>query len=239
MLDGLVEALTPWFSEWGLVIVFAATFIESSVVVASVFPGESVLLLGGFFASPAALGGASPPHALGEVIVIGFVGAVLGDIVGYWIGRAGGRWIVDRLGRFFFLPPRRLPMMERYFRSYGMRAILVGRFAPFLRSVRTLVAGTVRMPFTKFVLPDVLGAAVWVAAIATTGYVLGESWRVARRYMGAGGIVVLVLLLLAFALTWRRVGVRVERELDAQGAAAGLAEGTTGRQDPAEVPPGV
>lgn len=216
MIESLLEAITPWFEDWGLVIVFAATFLESSIVVASVLPGESVLLLGGFFSSPSATEGVEAPLALDHVIAVAFAGAILGDIVGYLIGRGAGRWIVDRLGRFFFLPPSRLPLMERYFRTYGMRAILIGRFAPFLRSIRTLVAGTVRMPFLRFLVPDVIGAGAWVAAIAATGFLLGESWRVAQRYLGAGGAVVLLFLLLAFALTWKRMGARLERELEAQ-----------------------
>lgn len=220
MLESLLDALTPWFEEWGLIIVFIAVFLESSIVVASVLPGESVLLLGGFFASPRALGAADQaPLVLGEVILVAFAGALLGDLVGYLIGRGAGRWLVRRLGRFFFLPPRRLPMMERYFRAYGMRAILVGRFAPFLRSIRTLIAGTVRMPFPRFLLPDVVGAAAWVSAIAATGFLLGESWHVAQRYLGAGGMVVLLVLVIVFALTWRRMGARLERELEAQAPA--------------------
>jgi len=225
VLDGLVDTLTPWFRDWGLIILFVATFIESSVVVASIFPGETVLLLGGFFASPSATGTADPIHQVTEVILWAFAGAVLGDIVGYLIGRWGGKKIVSRWGRYFFLPPKRLPLMERYFRSYGMRAILVGRFAPFLRSVRTLVAGTVRMPFGRFILADVIGGALWVTAIVVTGYVLGESWSVAKQYIGAGGAVVLAILVVLFALTWHRVGIRLEREMATQGAAADLEAG--------------
>ena len=233
MIESLLDAITPWFEDWGLIIVFAATFLESSIVVASVLPGESVLLLGGFFASPAATDRAQAPLALDEVIVVAFAGAVLGDVVGYLIGRGAGRWIVDRLGRFFFLPPRRLPLMEHYFRSYGARAILVGRFAPFLRSVRTLVAGTVRMPFTRFILPDLLGAGIWVSAIAATGYLLGESWRVAQRYLGAGGAVVLLVLIVLFALTWKGMGARLERELETQAPAGTMSDDA----EPPQAPP--
>lgn len=225
MLEGLIDQITPWFRDWGLLIIFLATFLESSVVIASVLPGESVLLLGGFFSSPSALTDApQPPLRLVSVIAVGFAGAFAGDVIGYLIGRLGGRAIVRRFGRFFFLPERRLPILVGYFTRYGGRAILLGRFAPFLRSVRTLVAGTAHMPFLRFILPDLVGAAAWVAAIASTGFLLGESWRVANRYLGAGGGAVLVLLAVGFVLTWRRVRARVERELAEEppsGAAAG------------------
>lgn len=217
MFESVVESITPWFSDWGLLIVFVATFVESSVVVASVLPGESFLLLGGFFASPnALLNRPEPPLHLSAVIAVAFAGALLGDIVGYVIGRIAGRAIVRRFGRYFFLPERRLPVLEGYFRRYGRRAVLFGRFAPFLRSVRTLVAGIARMPFPRFLIPDAIGAAAWATTIATIGFVLGESWRVANRYLGAGGFVVLLLLMVLFYLTWRGVRARVERELAEQ-----------------------
>lgn len=221
MIQDLLDALTPWFEEWGLLIVFLATFLESSLVVASVLPGESVLLLGGFFSAPdAATPGAPPPLEVQDVMLAGFAGAMLGDLVGYMIGRVAGEAIVRRFGRFVFLSPRRVHILQGYFARYGMRAILLGRFAPFLRSVRTLLAGIGRMPLARFLVPDVAGAAVWVVTIVATGFVLGESWRVANRYLGAGGVVVFVLLVLLFAVTWRRVRARVERELAAQEASA-------------------
>lgn len=213
-MHGIVEAVTPWFRDWGLLIVFVATFIESSVVVASVLPGESVLLLGGFFASPSALVHAERPSlSLPSVMAVAFAGALAGDVVGYLIGRVAGRALVRRFGRFFFLPERRLPVLERYFQRYGRRAILLGRFAPFLRSVRTLVAGIAHMPFLRFLGPDIAGAAMWSVGVATIGFLLGESWRVADRYLGAGGAVVFLLLAVGFLLTWRGMRAMVEREL--------------------------
>ena len=237
MLETVIDAITPWFEEWGLAIIFVATFLESSLVIASVLPGESVLLLGGFFASPHApfVEGSDPIVGLGAVIVVAFAGAFLGDLFGYAIGRIGGRAIVRRFGRFFFLPERRLPVLEGYFRRYGMRAVLLGRFAPFLRSIRTLVAGTARMPVWRFALPDVVGAAMWATAIPLIGFVLGESWEVANRYLGAFGFLVFVLLAIGFLMTWRRVRVLVERELASQEASM-MAEPGPGSNSEADRP---
>ncbi len=214
MLEGIIENLTPWFLQWGLLIVFVATFVESSIVVASILPGESVLLLAGFFSSPdRPFATEEPALSLVSVILVAFAGAVLGDLVGYTIGRIGGRAIVRRFGKFILLPERRLPVLERYFKHYGRRAILFARFAPFLRSVRTLVAGIARMPFPTFLVPDVAGTAVWCAGVAAAGFLLGESWAVADRYLGAFGVVVFILLIVGFLLTWRGVRKRIEREL--------------------------
>jgi membrane protein DedA with SNARE-associated domain len=225
LLESLVDKITPWFLDWGLLIVFAATFLESSIVVASILPGESVLLLAGFFSSPGRpIGTSETSLSLPAVITVAFCGAVLGDMVGYAIGRVGGRSIIHRFGRFFFLPEKRMPVLERYFARYGRRAILFARFAPFLRSVRTLVAGTARMPFNRFLLPDLAGAAIWTTGIASAGFLLGESWRVANRYLGAFGAVVFLLLGVGFLFSWRGVRKLVERELSEAPAAAPAGE---------------
>lgn len=215
MIEAAIDLLTPLFREWGLVIIFTAVFLESSILVASVLPGETVLLLGGVFSSPHApfLDGAPPALDLAAVCAVAFAGAVLGDIVGYVIGRRYGRGIVRSVGRFFFLPESRLPVLQSYFQHYGTRAVLLGRFAPFLRSARTLVAGIARMDFVRFMIPDVVGAGAWVVTVALAGFVLTESWRVANRMLGAFGAVAFVLLAIVFVMTWRRVRARVEREL--------------------------
>jgi membrane protein DedA with SNARE-associated domain len=231
VIESIINTLTPWFLDWGLLIVFIATFVESSIVIASVLPGESVLLLAGFFSSP------GRPYAHGEealpllpVMAMAFAGALLGDLAGYMIGRIGGRAIVRRFGKYFFLPERRLPVLERYFATYGRRAILFARFAPFLRSVRTLVAGIARMPFPRFLAPDVAGTALWCVGITLAGFLLGESWRVANRYLGAFGAVVFLLLVVAFVLSWRGVRKRVERELAESREASETAHDASGEQ---------
>lgn len=223
MLDQAIDWLTPLFSEWGLVIVFVATLLESGVFIASLVPGETVLLLGGFFASPQAIAvsagaagagsAAATPLDVEQVVIVAFTGALVGDVIGYVIGRLAGRRLVRRFGRYVLLPERRLPLLERYVRRYGARAMFFGRFAPFLRSVRTLVAGIARMSFPRFMIPNVLGAATWTIGIVAAGYLLGQSWRAAQRYLGAGGLVVFVVLVALFVLTWRSARRRFEREL--------------------------
>lgn len=213
MLEGAVEQLSPWFRDWGLLVIFAATFLESSILVASFVPGESVLLLGGFFSASNPVVGVTPIMQLEEVVAVAFLGAFLGDLVGFAIGRRYGTVIVEKLGRFVFLSPQRMPVLEAYFRAYGKRAVLFGRFAPFLRSVRTLIAGTAGMPFRSFVVPAFIGAAAWSALVAITGFLLSESYRVAESAFGTGGLIVFAILIVAFVLTWRNVRRRVQREL--------------------------
>ena len=213
MLEGAVDQLTPWFRDWGLLLILLATFLESSVIVASFFPGESILLLGGFLAAPNDLVGGNPVLRLEFVVSVAFLGAFAGDVVGYAIGRRFGRTIIARFGRYVFLSPERMSVLEEYFRSYGRRAVMLGRFAPFLRSVRTLVAGSAGMPFVAFVLPAFISAGAWAALVAGTGFFLAESYRFADEAFGRVGLVLFVLLIALFVWTWRRVRRRVQEEL--------------------------
>lgn len=213
MLEGAVEQLTPWFRDWGLWIVFFATFLESSIIIASIVPGESALLLAGFFSSPSPLIDGTPVLEVEAVIAVAFLGAFLGDVVGFWIGRRYGHAIVDRFGKYVFLSPARVPTLEAYFKVYGGRAVLFGRFAPFLRSIRTLIAGIAGMPFPAFALPAFVGAGAWATLITLTGFALGESYAVAERAFGTGGLIVFALLIIAFAFTWRGVRRRVQAEI--------------------------
>jgi membrane-associated protein len=213
VLAGIVDQLAPWFHEWGLLIVFLATFLESSILIASVVPGESTLLLAGFFASNNSLLSEGPVLDLEWVITVAFLGALLGDIAGFYIGKRFGPQIVARWGKYVFLSPDRMPVLEAYFREYGRRAVLFGRFAPFLRSVRTLIAGTAGMEFRVFFAPAFVGAAAWATLVAVTGFILSESYRVADLYLGTGGFVVLGLLIVGFFFTWRGVRRKVQQEI--------------------------
>lgn len=211
MLDA-VDQLTPWFRDWGLLLVLLATFLESSVIVASFVPGESALLLAGFLSAPNDLIG-DPVLQLEYVITVAFIGAFFGDLVGYAIGRRFGPAIIARFGRFVFLSPERMPVLEEYFRAYGKRAVLLGRFAPFLRSVRTLVAGSAGMRFSSFVVPAFIAAGAWASLVSVTGFLISESYRVADKAFGRVGLLIFVLLIVLFVWTWRRVRTRVQEQL--------------------------
>lgn len=187
-----------------------ATFLENSTFVGVLVPGDVAVLVAGVYAQRGAL-------ALHRVMMFAFVGAVLGDVVGYVVGRLGGRPLAARYGRRLFLPADRLARFERYFERHGTWAVLIGRFAPMIRTVRTFVAGMSRMPFWKFALASIPSAAVWAAGVAALGYIFAESIDATRRTLGAGGMVVLVGVIVLVAVTYRTM----LRRLDADEAARG------------------
>jgi len=137
--------------------------------------------------------------------VIAFAAAVCGDAVGYGIGRLGGRRLILRYGRFVRLTPERFGHVETFMTRNGAKVVVVARFVEGLRQFNGLVAGTTGMPWPRFLVADVVGAALWVGAWTTVGYVAGDHFAEIkdavlrfRPYAIAG-----VALLLVALVVWR------------------------------------
>jgi undecaprenyl-diphosphatase len=224
VVDRIIELLRPYLSApWGYVIVGAATFLENSVGAGVIVPGETLVIIGGFYAR---LGELSLPW----VAVAACVGAILGDNVGYLIGRRFGRGFVERHGRRLLITPERLERADEYYRSHGGKTVFLGRFIPFVRSIGFILAGVAHMRWRRFLLYDVAGSVVWGIGNTVLGYVIGASYERWKGYLTPIGLAVLVLLL-AFILWTRWRGRRrearreaAERREDGQATVADAAE---------------
>ncbi len=190
MLDRIIELLRPYLEPpWGYAIVFMATFLENSVGAGVIVPGETLVIIGGFYARIGDLW-------LPGVAVVAIVGAVLGDNLGYWIGRRYGRGFLERHGRKLFVTPERLEAAEGYYRRHGGKTVFLGRFIPVVRSVGFIVAGVAHMEWRRFIVYDVAGAVLWGIGHSVLGYALGASYQRWERYLTPGGLVLLAVLLL-------------------------------------------
>ncbi|HJU57745.1 MAG TPA: DedA family protein [Actinomycetota bacterium] len=190
MLDRIIDFLRPYLEPpWGYVIVFVATFLENSVGAGVIVPGETLVIIGGFYARIGELW-------LPGVSIVAIVGAVLGDNLGYWIGRRFGRGFVERHGRKLFITPERLEAAERFYQRHGGKTVFLGRFVPVVRSVGFIVAGVAEMEWRRFILYDVAGAVIWGIGHSMLGYALGASYERWEKYLTPIGLGFLVLLLL-------------------------------------------
>ncbi|MGH2830861.1 MAG: DedA family protein, partial [Actinomycetota bacterium] len=176
MIERLVQWVTPVFGDWGLVLVFLATFLETSAFLGLIVPGETIVILAGILANPtfrteiAEAGDLT--ITIQQVIVVAIVGVIAGDQTGYALGRFGGRRLARRSRRL--LKPERLAAAEVYYRQHGGKTVFLGRFTPFLRSLGAVVAGMSKMPYWRFVLWDVAGAVLWGIGIPLIGYFFGK-----------------------------------------------------------------
>jgi membrane protein DedA with SNARE-associated domain len=116
------------------------------------------------------------------VLVLGFLAAVAGDNIGFAIGHFGGRPLVERYGRYVLLTPERVGKATELFNRHGGKIIVVARFVEGLRQANGIVAGIAGIEWTRFLVFNALGAALWAAVWTSIGYFSGNHIETIYRY---------------------------------------------------------
>jgi membrane protein DedA with SNARE-associated domain len=163
-LPGFLNSLASPLQHYGLWAILAFVLLEDFGVPV---PGETVLIAGAIYAGSGRLN-------VVEVGLVGFAAAILGDNIGYGIGRLGGRELIERWGKYIFLTPERLEKTEAFFDRHGGKIIVVARFIEGLRQANGIIAGIARMHWLRFGLFNALGAALWVGTWVSVGYFAGQ-----------------------------------------------------------------
>jgi membrane protein DedA with SNARE-associated domain len=163
-LPGVLHSLEPTLNHLGYAAVVGLVFVEDFGVPV---PGETVLVLAAVYA-------ATGRFNVVVVGVLGLLGAVVGDNVGFAVGRFGGRRLIDRYGRYVFLTNERIERATGFFARYGGGIIIVARFIEGLRQANGIIAGMSRMGWARFLIFNAIGAALWVAVWTSVGYFSGS-----------------------------------------------------------------
>jgi membrane protein DedA with SNARE-associated domain len=206
-LPGVLRHFEPFLDSYGYLAVAGFVMLEDFGVPV---PGETILVLGAVYAGAGRL-------SLPLVAALGFLAAVVGDNIGFAIGHVGGRPLAERYGRYVFLTPARLGRATELFARHGGKIIIVARFIEGLRQVNGIIAGTVKVPWRRFLLLNAIGAALWVAVWTAVGYLSGSHidtiYGYATRYDAYFAITVAVGV--AVYVTWRVRRARLHRAPDA------------------------
>jgi membrane protein DedA with SNARE-associated domain len=195
--EGLFDFVTNLLITYGYLVIFLGAALDNFGLPAS---GDVVMFAGGFFANGGQV-------ALAPVMLAGFAGALATDNTVYWIGRLGGRPVLDRILKVrvlsFLLDAKSLGKVERYFREHGGKTVFLGRFGPGLRSMTPLSAGVSRMKYLYFLPYNLAAATTWAILTVTVGYAFGEYWdellQVAHS-VGYGFVALVVLFVVIYAL---------------------------------------
>src|SRR5262249_60360863 len=123
------------------------------------------------------------------VVMTAVAGAVLGDNLGFLIGRCYGRGLIERYGAFVGLTRERLEQFDRFFHRHGGRTVFIARFITGLRVFGALLAGTSGLRWRTFLVYNAAGAVAWSIAIAVAGYSLAYSWETLERWIGRTGLI--------------------------------------------------
>ena len=192
-LHNSLQLIEHYMLAYGYWAVFFGVMLENAGVPV---PGETILLIAGYFAS-------TGKFHLGLVMLIAATGAVIGDNIGFAIGHHCGRSVLLRIGRFFFLTPKRFAHMENYFERHGNKTILVARFITGLRVFAALLAGASKMPWRVFIVFNVAGAILWSVVITTLGYLFGQSLPLLVEWVGRSGTILLIAAVVIGIVVWR------------------------------------
>lgn len=162
-------------------------------------PGETTLIAASYLA---ATGHLSLPLVIGSAAL----GAIVGDSVGYAIGRKGGRRFLERRGKWLGVTPEKLAKADRYFARHGAKTVFFGRFVALLRILAGPLAGASQMPYRRFLAANVAGAVTWATAVGTLAFFFGKPVAAFLGSMGVWALVAVAAFLLArFAFgRWRR-----------------------------------
>ncbi len=207
--QGLLEFVTDLLLTHGYLVVFLGAALDNFGLPAS---GDVVMFAGGFFANG---GGVSLPL----IMLLGFLGAAVSDNAVYWIGRHGGRPVLNRILKTrvlsLLLDARSLGKVERYFEEHGRKTVFIGRFGPGLRSMTPLFAGVSRMKYRYFLPYSLAAAATWAVLDATVGYVFGKYWDellAAARSIGYGFVALVALFVALYIYRRRKASKRAAGE---------------------------
>jgi len=178
-------------------------------------PGETALIAAAVLASTGKLD-------IAAVIPLAAAGAIIGDNIGYVIGRKGGRWLLERPGPFAKQRLNVLIVGEPFFQRHGPKAVFFGRFLLGLRVWASWLAGATRMHWRSFVLWNALGGMLWATAIGLLAYYLGHSASNAVQAFGIYGLVAVALAIGSTLFMHHRHRKRTRR---ADGPPPGLGDG--------------
>jgi membrane-associated protein len=186
------EGLKELIRTGGAPLICGIVFVETGFFVGFFLPGDSLLVTAGIFAAVAAVPlPALLLHWLFPVILC----AIVGDQVGYWIGRSAGAALYKREDSFFFRRSH-LQRAHDFYEKYGGRAVILARFVPIVRTFCPPVAGAARMPYARYLSFDIFGGLFWVGAMILGGYTLGRSVPNIGKYIHVViAVVVLVSVL--------------------------------------------
>lgn len=181
----------------GLLLIGGMVFAESGLLIGFFLPGDTLLFTAGFFAAQGKL-------PLGWLMVVVILAAIIGDSVGYTIGRRTGHKIFRKQDGLFFRQEY-IAKAEEFYEKHGGKTIILARFLPIIRTFAPLVAGVGNMHYKRFLSFNVIGATIWGGGVILLGHWLGSKIPNIDHYL-------LPIVLLATLFTFSPVVIHIIKD---------------------------
>ncbi len=183
-----------FINSTGYVGIFILSLLESAGIP---IPSEVVIPFSGFLVT-------SGKFSLWGVAIVATLANLAGSIILFLIGRSGGRWILERYGKYIFIHKKDLDTADRWFSEHGVKAVFWGRMLPVVRTFISLPAGVAGMDLARFSLFTFLGALPWNFLLALIGLKAGENWNILHDYFRKADIFIVVLAVVGIGwYAWR------------------------------------
>ncbi|WP_026606547.1 DedA family protein [Methylocapsa acidiphila] len=202
----LFTDIQPLIAQHGYWAVFLIVMLESAGVP---LPGETALLLAGAYA------GATGELNIALVIAMAAAGAIIGDNIGFWVGRTWGAKLLLRYGKFIHLPEARLRLGQYLFARHGAKIVFFGRFVAFLRILAALLAGVNKYHWGQFLFYNASGGIIWAVVMGGASYIFGDAVHRVSGPLGVAALVGVVIGAVAFMIIVRREERKLEERLGA------------------------
>ena len=205
MLNFLARNLDSLLATYGYLAVFVFVGVESIGVPV---PGETMLVTAAIYA------GTTGRLSIFWVIVASSAGAIVGDNIGYLIGRTGGYRLIKRYGRYIRLEEDRLRLGQYLFHKHGPKVVFFGRFISVLRIFAAFLAGVNHMHWRRFLIFNAAGGIVWSTLYGVAAYLLGQQLLRLSGPLDVVLAIVGIMVIIAVIVFLRRNEARLQREAD-------------------------
>lgn len=201
MLGDIAHSIQQLIIDLGYPGLFLLIVLESTMVP---IPSLLVMPFAGFLASRG-------DFSLPAILVVNTMAALTGSLISYWLGRAGGKPLLLKYGKYVFVRAKDIEKTEEYFARHGGKTVFIARFLPVVRHLISIPAGIAKMPILPFSALTAAGATLWGGGLMVLGYWLRENWEPVSEKMkhydhliAAGVVVIIVGVAVRFYLQRRK-----------------------------------
>lgn len=167
------DTFVQWLSTGGVILITGIIFAETGLLLGFFLPGDSLLITAGVLANPA-----NPNHIPGLSIwalqIALVIAAIVGDQLGYFLGRRTGELIFSKPDGFLF-KKKHVERAQEFYKKYGVFAIIACRFVPIMRTFVPFIAGVAKMNYRKYLAWDIFGGFLWITSLIWVGFYLGQT----------------------------------------------------------------
>lgn len=181
------EKIIGLAGEAALPVLALIIFAETGLMVGFFLPGDSLLFIAGMYCATGDI-----KTSIEVLVGVLIASAIIGDQVGYMIGRKMGKALFTKEESFFF-KPKYVEYTRAFYERHGGKTIIIGRFVPFVRTFAPMIAGVAELEYKKFIPYNVIGGIVWISSMSLLGYVLGIQFKAYVKYITIGIIIVSVI----------------------------------------------